>query len=80
VFPTAPVKPFTECDVKFLDRTDFHTAALEGIMVVREEDSDRNSPYKRRARIRGHSYVISLLYDMPTANIPVQSMGQKWTW
>jgi hypothetical protein len=36
VFPTAPVKPFTECDVKFLERADLNTAALEGIMVVGE--------------------------------------------
>ncbi len=34
VFPTAPVKPFTEYDVKFLEGTDFNTAALDGIMVV----------------------------------------------
>lgn len=40
------MKPFTECDVKFLARTDLNTAALEGIMVVREEDSDKIS--KRR--------------------------------
>jgi hypothetical protein len=34
VFPTAPVKPFTENDVKLLESTDFNTAALDGIMVV----------------------------------------------
>ena len=34
VFPTAPVKPFTEYDVKLLKGTDFNTAALDGIMVV----------------------------------------------
>ena len=37
VFPTAPVKPFTECDVKLLDSTDLNMAALEGIMVVGEK-------------------------------------------
>jgi len=31
------VKPFTECDVKFLDSADFNTAALEGIIVVGEK-------------------------------------------
>jgi hypothetical protein len=34
VFPTAPVKPFTEYDVKLLEGTYFNTAALDGIMVV----------------------------------------------
>jgi hypothetical protein len=34
VFPTAPVKPFTEYDVKLLENTDFNTPALDGIMVV----------------------------------------------
>jgi len=37
VFPTAPVKPFTEYDVKLLERTDFTTAALDGNMVVGEK-------------------------------------------
>jgi hypothetical protein len=37
VFPTAPVKPFTEYDVKRLEGTDFNTAALDGIMVVGEK-------------------------------------------
>lgn len=37
VFPTAPVKPFTEYDVKLLESTDFNTAALDGIMVVGEK-------------------------------------------
>jgi hypothetical protein len=36
VFPTAPVKPFTEYDVKLLQGTDFNTA-LDGIMVVEEK-------------------------------------------
>jgi hypothetical protein len=37
VFPTAPVKPFTEYDVKLLEGTDFNTTALDGIMVVGEK-------------------------------------------
>ena len=37
VFPTAPVKPFTEYDVKLLEGKDFKTAALDGIMVVGEK-------------------------------------------
>jgi hypothetical protein len=37
VFPTAPVKPFTENDVKLLEGTDFNTAALDEIMVVGEK-------------------------------------------
>lgn len=37
MFPTAPVKPFTEYDVKRLEGTDFNTAALDGIMVVGEK-------------------------------------------
>ena len=42
VFPTAPVKPFTECDVKLLDSTDLNMAALEGIMVVGEKIANEN--------------------------------------
>jgi hypothetical protein len=37
VFPTAPVKPFTEYDVNLLECTHFNTAALDGIMVVGEK-------------------------------------------
>jgi hypothetical protein len=48
VFPTAPLKPFTECDVKFLDRTDLNTAALGGIMVAGEETAKQiNIPSQR---------------------------------
>jgi hypothetical protein len=37
VFPTAPVKPFTEYDVKLLEGTVFKTAALDRIIVVGEK-------------------------------------------
>ena len=40
VFPTAPVKPFTEYDVNLLEGTHFNTAILDGIMVVGETDSE----------------------------------------
>jgi hypothetical protein len=40
VFPTAPVKPFTEYDVNLLEGTHFNTAILDGIMVVGEKDSE----------------------------------------
>jgi hypothetical protein len=44
VFPTAPVKPFTEYDVKLLESTDFNTAALNGIMVVGEKSETYKIP------------------------------------
>ena len=44
VLPTAPVKPFTECDVKLLKGTDFNTVALDGIMVVGERSETDKIP------------------------------------
>jgi len=34
VFPTAPTKPSTECDVKVLESIGFNAASLEEIMIV----------------------------------------------
>jgi len=34
VFPIAPVKPFTDCDMKVLEVTDFNAAVLERIIAV----------------------------------------------
>ena len=44
VFPTAPVKPFTACDMKLRESTDLNAAALAGIMIyklLREWKGDR---------------------------------------
>ena len=58
--------------MKLLDRTDFNTTALEGIMVVREEDGDKDSP-----TMEGSQWWSSLCNLYYTANIPVQSMGAE---
>jgi len=82
VFPTAPVKPFTEYDVKPLEGTDFNTAALDGIMVVGEKNETDKIPRQSVSqplttpKFRP-SYVISIPYDMSTASVPVWSMRQK---
>ena len=76
MFPTAPVKPFTEYDVKRLEGTDFNTAALDGIMVVGEKIAKQINSLLTTPKFRP-SYVISILYDMSTASVPVRSTRQK---
>jgi hypothetical protein len=71
VFPTAPVKPFTEYDVNVLEGTHFNTAALDGIMVVGEKKISKQCFVSQPFAMRGRSsYVISKLYDMSMASIP----------
>jgi hypothetical protein len=44
VFPTAPVKPFTACDMKLLESTGLNAAALAGIMIyelLKERNGER---------------------------------------
>ncbi len=60
VFPTAPVKPFTEYDVKLLEGTVFNSAALDGIIVAGKIKRNRsNSPDKVVCSARRKVYFLT---------------------
>jgi len=73
VFPIAPVKPFTDCDMKVLEVTDFNAAVLERIMAVEKKAPD--SELSKGGYFAVQTSLCNYRTAHPTTSIPAAVHG-----